>query len=100
MHVEVIWTDHRFILCGENVEIFLSKEEHHLIWTPQLHIGSDLVSHFKLEEDQITLEMDEDEITEVTKLSYISVTFKCEDMEKNFNVFPFDKHQCDFLVRF
>ena len=98
MHVEVMWTDHRFNLSGENVEIFLSEDEHRLIWTPKLHIASDLVSHFKLEEDEIILKMNL--TTYLKKLTYISITFRCKDMEKNFQDFPFDKHECKIFVRY
>ena len=94
MHLKVSWSEWRLFFNteypGADAIIYLNEEHQQQIWSPQIIIGSNLVSQNK-QGQKFGL----GDGTESFYSYYLITKVKCE---MDYQTFPFDKHVCDLMV--
>ena len=103
MNLEVNWSDYRLKLWNYPPKEYWTwtflgndKEFENLIWFPDIDINN-MVSLEEKSEKVSLLRMNNKPIPLVTRTIYLSTTINCE---MNFQLFPFDKHDCNLEVQF
>ena len=96
MHLKVSWSENRLYFNteypGSGGVIYLNKEHQQQIWSPQIVIGTNMVSQTKQGE-----KFGVGDGTESFYSYYLTTTVKCE---MDYQSFPFDEHVCDVMVSF
>ena len=96
MHLKVSWSEWRLFFNtefpGEKAIIYLNEEHQQQIWSPQIVIGTNMVSQTKQGE-----KFGVGDGTESFYSYYLTTTVKCE---MDYQSFPFDEHVCDLMVSF
>ena len=94
MHLKVSWLEDRLFFNtkypGQEAIIYLNKEHQQQIWSPQIVIGTNMMSQTKQGE-----KFGVGDGTESFYSYYLTTTVKCE---MDYQSFPFDKHICDIMV--
>ena len=93
MYLKVDWKYWRAKINPSSEAIYLSQMDQKRLWSPQIVIGTNLVSQNKEEEFVLTHVYGEP--PKATKNIILNAVVKCE-ME--FQNFPFDKHVCKLEV--
>ena len=92
MYLKVEWTDWRVTMnIPLSQSVYLSQKDQKRLWSPQILIGTNMVSQNKDEEFVLT----QGDSPKATKIFILNTVVKCE-ME--FQNFPFDKHVCTLEV--
>ena len=91
MYLRIEWTDWRVKMNPLSQSIYLSQKDQKRLWSPQILIGTNMVSQNKDEEFVLT----QGDSPKATKIFILNTVVKCE-ME--FQNFPFDKHVCKLEV--
>ena len=91
MYLRIEWTDWRVKMNPLSQSIYLSQKDQKRLWSPQILIGTNMVSQNKDEEFVLT----QGDPPKATKIFILNTVVKCE-ME--FQNFPFDKHVCKLEV--
>ena len=96
LHLKVSWLERRLFFNteypGTGGIIYLNKEHQQQIWSPQIVIGTNMVSQTKQGE-----KFGVGDGTDSFYSYYLTTTVKCG---MDYQSFPFDKHVCDLMVSF
>ena len=103
MDLAITWDDHRLQLDTEKQRetVYLSTNEEKEIWSPQIVVGSNMVSQDRQgEEIALTRRCSNIECLRkggITGYKNVQLTTKVR-CEMDFQTFPFDKHVCNLEV--